>query len=85
MAEQGFLGLAVLLTLVLGTLALAARNALRGLDLHGLGSLSLLAAWCGALVNSLVVDTLHWRHLWLLAALIWATTMVHSPARQGGR
>ena len=85
MAEQGFLGLAVLLALVVGTLALAARNALRGLDLHGLGSLSLLAAWCGALVNSLVVDTLHWRHLWLLAALIWATTMVHSPARQGGR
>lgn len=85
MAEQGFLGLAVLLALVVGTLALAARNALRGLDLHGLGSLSLLAAWCGALVNSLVVDTLHWRHLWLLAALIWATTMVHLPARQGGR
>jgi hypothetical protein len=21
------------------------------------------------------VDTLHWRHLWLVAALIWAGTM----------
>jgi hypothetical protein len=32
----------------------------------------LLAAWCGVLANSLFIDTLHWRHLWLLAALIWA-------------
>jgi hypothetical protein len=23
-------------------------------------------------VNSLFVDTLHWRHLWFVAALIWA-------------
>lgn len=85
LAEQGILGLAVLLALVGGTLALAARNAFRRLDLYGMSSLALLAAWCGALVNSLVVDTLHWRHLWLLAALIWATAMVHGPARSGGR
>ena len=85
LAEQGILGLAVLLALVGGTLAFAARTALRRLDLHGLSSLALLAAWCGALVNSLVVDTLHWRHLWLLAALIWANAMVHGPVRSGGR
>ena len=72
--------LAVLLALVGGTLLLAARTALRRLDFHGLSSLSLLAAWCGLLVNSLVVDTLHWRHLWLLAALIWANTMLSGPA-----
>ena len=33
------------------------------------------AAWVGILANSLFVDTLHWRHLWLLAALIWAGWM----------
>jgi len=85
LAEQGMLGLAVLLALVGGTLALAARNAFRRLDLHGMSSLALLAAWCGALVNSLVVDTLHWRHLWLLAALIWANAVVHAAARRGVR
>ncbi len=26
------------------------------------------------LANSFVIDTLHWRHLWLLAGLIWAGT-----------
>jgi hypothetical protein len=33
-------------------------------------------------VNSFVVDTLHWRHLWFVAALIWVGTMrrVSSPA-----
>jgi O-antigen ligase len=74
LAEQGFLGLLVVLALVGATLAFAARNAWRGYDLHGLSSLSLLAAWCGLLANSAFVDTLHWRHLWLVAALIWATT-----------
>jgi O-antigen ligase len=74
LAEQGFLGLFVALALVGATLAFAARNAWRGYDLHGLSSLSLLAAWCGLLANSAFVDTLHWRHLWLVAALIWATT-----------
>jgi O-antigen ligase len=85
LAEQGILGLAMLLALVGGTLALAVRNAFRRVDLHGISSLALLAAWCGALVNSLLVDTLHWRHLWLVAALIWATAMAHGPARPGGR
>ncbi len=71
-AEQGPLGLLLLLALVLGTLGFAARNALRGRDTYGIGSAALLAAWCGLLVNSAVIDTLHWRHLWLVAALIWA-------------
>jgi hypothetical protein len=31
----------------------------------------LLGAWCGLLANSAFVDTLHWRHLWFVAALIW--------------
>jgi O-antigen ligase len=29
------------------------------------------AALCGALLNSFTIDTLHWRHLWLLLALGW--------------
>jgi O-antigen ligase len=48
LAEQGVLGLTVVLALVCGTLALAARNAWRRYDLHGLSALPLLAAWVRA-------------------------------------
>jgi O-antigen ligase len=73
-AEEGVLGAAALLAVMFGTLLLAGRNAVIGRDTYGIGSAPLLAAWCGMLVNSFVVDTLHWRHLWLLAGLIWAGT-----------
>ena len=71
LAEQGVLGLATLVALLAGTLALAVRNAVVGADAYGVGGAALLGAWCGLLVNGAFVDTLHWRHLWLVAALIW--------------
>ena len=72
LAEQGLLGFVVLVALLYGTLLMALRNAVTGRDTHGIGSAALLAAWCGILANSVFVDTLHWRHLWLIAGLIWA-------------
>jgi O-antigen ligase len=72
LSEQGVLGLLVILGLLLLTLGFAGRNAVLGRDTYGIGSAALLAAWCGLLANSVFIDTLHWRHLWLLAALIWA-------------
>jgi O-antigen ligase len=74
MAEQGLLGLAALIVLLGGTLVLAVRNALAGRAAHGVGSAALLGAWCGLLANSAFVDTLHWRHLWLVAAVIWVAS-----------
>ena len=41
---------------------------------------ALLAAWCGMLANSFFVDTLHWRHLWILAGLIWAGALLPAGA-----
>jgi O-antigen ligase len=76
LAEHGLLGLLTLLGLVTATLALGLRNALTRRDTYGIGSAALLAAWCGLLANSFFVDSLHWRHLWLVAALIWAGSMV---------
>ena len=70
--EQGLPGLLALLAILVPTLIVAARNALAGRDTYGIGSAALLGAWCGLLVNSLVVDTIHWRHLWIVAAFIWA-------------
>lgn len=80
LAEQGVLGLAVWLALMLMTLLMAARNAIVGLSTYGIGSAALLGAWCGLLVNSFAVDTLHWRHLWLVAALIWVGFLREPPA-----
>jgi len=74
-AEQGLPGILAFVTLVLFTLGAAVANAVAGRDTYGIGSAALLGAWCGLLVNSFVIDTLHWRHLWVVAALIWAGWM----------
>lgn len=74
-SEQGFLGLLLWVAVLLVTLVLALRNVVVGRDTFGIGSAALLGCWCGLVVNSAVVDTLHWRHLWLVAALIWASTV----------
>lgn len=73
-AEEGIVGVLLLLGLLVLTLGFAARNVALGVDTYGIGSAALFAAWCGLLANSFFVDTLHWRHLWLVAALIWAGT-----------
>jgi O-antigen ligase len=85
LAEEGVLGLLVVLALVLLTLGFAARNAASGVDCYGIGSAALFAAWCGLLANSLFVDTLHWRHLWLIGALIWAATALRVRYLYPGR
>lgn len=78
-AEQGVLGLLSLLVLVGATLMLATRNALTGRHTYGIGSATLFGAWLGLLLNSFFVDTIHWRHLWVVAALIWAGSMRKAP------
>jgi hypothetical protein len=65
----------VIIALFLATFLFAARNAVLGRDSYGIGSAALLAAWVGLMINSFVVDTLHWRHLWFVAALIWVGAM----------
>lgn len=72
LAEQGMLGFLCIFGLLVATLILAGRNAVLGRDTYGVGSAALLAAWVALLINSFVVDTLHWRHLFFVAALIWA-------------
>jgi hypothetical protein len=48
----------------------------------GVGSAALLAAWCGILVHSYYVDSLQWRHAWLVAALIWVGAMRRGRRRE---
>jgi O-antigen ligase len=79
-AEEGVVGLLLLGGLLLGTLAIAVRNVILGRGTAGISSTALLAIWCGLLANSIFVDTLHWRHLWILAGLIWAGSMMPPAA-----
>ncbi len=69
--ENGILGFAALLLLVLSTAAAAWRSGRLDLSREGLGSAALLGCWLGLSFNGLVVDTYHYRVLWLLAALVW--------------
>ena len=71
-AEHGIVGFLSIVTLFVATLWLAVRTALTRAETYGIGSAALVGSWCGLLLSSAVVDTLHWRHLWLVAALIWA-------------
>jgi O-antigen ligase len=71
LAEQGVIGLAVLVGVLAGTLLIAVGNLVAGRSSLGVDAAVLLATWCGLLANSAFVDTLHWRHLWIVAALIW--------------
>jgi O-antigen ligase len=76
--EQGFIGEALLIAIIGATLLAAIGLAARDRDLHGVGSAALLGSWLGLLANSFFVDTLHWRHLWIFAALIWCASFLHS-------
>jgi O-antigen ligase len=40
------------------------------------------AAFCGTLVNSFTIDTLHWRHFWLLLALAWMPLWTDAKIRR---
>jgi O-antigen ligase len=80
LAEVGVLGVAMVAALLLATLAYALRNAARGIDTYGLGSATLLATWVGLVASGFVIDTFHWRHLWIAGALIWAGAVrPHAP------
>ena len=63
----------MLFTIVLaGTVAAGIGWAARDGELHGIGSAAMLGSLLGLLANSPFVDTLHWRHMWIVMALIWA-------------
>ena len=70
--EQGVPGAVLIIVLLAVTAGLALVLAARDADVAGVGGAALLGSWIGLIANSAFVDTLHWRHLWLVAALIWA-------------
>ena len=72
-AEQGPLGMLALsafLLLHVYALLQALRRAQTAQDI--LARSALLACLLGTLANSFFIDTLHWRHFWILLGLTWA-------------
>jgi len=74
LSENGFDGLAVLVIFLLVSLYRSLRLTMNSpsdswRNLYAVFSACLL----GILLNSSVVDTLHWRHVWLLLGLIWTS------------
>jgi O-antigen ligase len=83
LGEEGVLGLALIVLLLFTTLILACGNVVRGRSTFGISSVPLLALWVGLIANSFFIDTLHWRHLWLVAGLTWAGACVTTPGGSG--
>jgi O-antigen ligase len=71
LGEEGVLGLALIAALFLVTLVLAWGNVVAGRTTFGISTGVLFGLWVGLLATSFFIDTLHWRHLWLIAGLIW--------------
>jgi O-antigen ligase len=84
--EHGLPGLLLIVLVVAATLYCAAVLVRRDADVHGIGSAALLGIWLGLIANSIFIDTIHWRHLYVVAALIWFgyATLRPSPAAGPG-
>ena len=70
--EQGILGLALVLVILGTTLFFGLSLARHDRSVQGVGSAALVGSWLGLIANSVFIDTLHWRHLWVIAALIFS-------------
>ena len=70
--EQGLLGISLFILILAGTLVCALLLARRREDVNGVGTAALVAIWLGQMANSFFIDSIHWRHVWIFAGLIWA-------------
>lgn len=78
--NAGWIGGTLYLAMVLLTLGLGLRQILRDRGGDGLSAV-LVAAFIGMAVEGVVIDTDHWRHFYLLMAMIWGMALA-SPSRQ---
>ncbi len=69
--ENGLIGAAGFFIFLLLTLGRAAGGAFSTRQQDSGVAALILAVLAGILLNSIVLDTLHWRHLWLICALPW--------------
>jgi O-antigen ligase/polysaccharide polymerase Wzy-like membrane protein len=77
-AENGVIGLLAFMTFTLATLirSLVLAQKVRHQFQRQMFAL-VAAALTGTLVNSLVIDPIHWRHFWILLALGWMPVFIN--------
>jgi O-antigen ligase/polysaccharide polymerase Wzy-like membrane protein len=86
LGENGLLGLFCFVSFLIATLVQAIAQASRAQSRQWRSIyLAAAACICGHLINSGVVDTVHWRHFWFLLALPWAPNSVVAAHRAFGR
>lgn len=86
LSENGGLGLLSLVAFILVTLVRASVLSQRVANHFQRAIFALVAAGlCGSLVNSMAIDTLHWRHLWVLLALGWMPIVREVSSKQAWR
>lgn len=88
--ENGYLGGLAFTALVLASLARSTWLALAAHDTRMQVVMAMVAASLfGHAVESFVIDTVHWRHFWVLLAIAWAPVGgwpgAQSPGPAGGR
>ena len=76
--NTGWIGGTLYLFLVLTTLALGFRQVVRDRGTSGVSNV-VVAAFLGMVLEGLVIDTDHWRHFYLIMAMIWGLAIAHPP------
>jgi O-antigen ligase len=80
-AENGVVGVLSVMAFVVGTLIRSFLLSLRATNQFQRSIFILVtAAIAGTLLNSLVIDPIHWRHFWFLLALGWMPLWVRSDS-----
>jgi FtsH-binding integral membrane protein len=75
--NTGWIGGTLYLFLVLATLVLGFRRVMHDTGGSGMSNI-VLAAFFGMAVEGLVIDTDHWRHLYLIMAMVWGLAIARN-------
>ncbi len=79
--NTGWIGGTLYLFLVLATLGLGFRRVMHDRGGSGVSNV-VLAAFFGMAVEGLVIDTDHWRHLYLIMAMVWGSAIAQAKQRR---
>lgn len=82
LVENGYLGGVTLVLILFGSLLRAAWLAIDSRDPALQTAMAVVAGGMAAVcVESVVIDSVHWRHAWVLTALAWTPALVRSSTR----